>query len=105
VMGRNPGVSVIPAAGDDWWLPHDGAFLLVVFWGAGALAKLAGAPLLSSEAATAGVVLGVAMIAGRRLGYVPTKLLAAVGGAALVSVLAFVALLIAFLLFGGLCCS
>ena len=55
--------------------------------------------------ASTGGVLGVGMIAGRRLGYVPTKLLAVVGGAALVSVLAFVALLIAFLLFGGFCCS
>jgi hypothetical protein len=96
--------AIVPASRAEWRLPHDGAFLLAATLGAGAMLKLV-APLLAGVGVVAGFLVGGASLTGHRLGYVPTKVLLAVAGAAIVSILAYVAFLLAFLLFGGLCCS
>jgi hypothetical protein len=84
---------IVPVSRGEWRLPHDGAFLLAATLGAGSLAKLV-APLLSGGAIVVGFLFGVVALAGHRLGYVPTTLLVGVVGIAIVSVLAFVAIVL-----------
>jgi hypothetical protein len=96
--------TVVPRSRGEWRLPHDGAFLLLVTLGSGTAMKLV-APLLAGAGVVAGGIAGVAALVGHRLGYVPTGALLAVGGIAIGSMFAFAAFLLAFLLFGGLCCA
>jgi hypothetical protein len=90
-----------PRSPEEWGPGHDGAFRLATALGASALFSFA---TVAAKGWPVGALVGLVVIAGRRPGRLPTRLLVVAAGIGIASTLAFVAFLLYRLFFGGLCC-
>jgi hypothetical protein len=94
-------VTLVPRSPEEWSPGHDGASLLATAPGASAPFSFA---TVAVNGWPVGALVGLVAIAGRRPGYLPTRLLVVAAGVGIASTLAFVTFLLYRLFFGGLCC-